>query len=448
MYPKILFPRKEIEMDRLQRAQRLHQRLLDLPLGFGGDSRFDKLVGPDPLRAADKEVVKLTRQALILKSYLTKGLALYRCGLTDSNWSWVAALVDGKASPAEVAISHQCALFENRTAVLVRADQPDFGVSVELQIPGSGWGFMEAINSLMREDSGSKSLGIGFSQGFIEAMVEIAGHERVRILHASNESRYTQERAWFAQYCSTLSLGRVAVNLSQPWTLDLAGVDVVRRCFLNDLVKFAGVKNLFDLYFTGKIKIEPPPCLLYDQKVLVILPFEPRSREFFTDEERALFPEAYLIRPDFIPEIEGEKLESWKDLARLSGSARQWVLKYAGSDSRRRGGAAEVWSLDSKNSSRADVVSLMMRALMDWETGDPWIIQRKVKRKFPITYLGLDGALHDDEMYARITPMYNLGDDPRLIGVTANLRRMWKVHGQKAREDDPNVLLAVHGKEE
>ena len=49
------------------------------------------------------------------------------------------------------------------------------------------------------------------------------------------------------------------------------------------------------------------------------------------------FPEAYIVRPDFIPEIEREELKSWKELAGLSGPARQWILKYAGSDPRRRG---------------------------------------------------------------------------------------------------------------
>ena len=110
----------------------------------------------------------------------------------------------------------------------------------------------------------------------------------------------------------------------------------------------------------------------------------------------------------------------------------------------RRGGAAEVWNLETDDSSRQDVVLRMTRALCDWEKGEPWIIQKRVKRKFPITYLGLDGQLHTEPMYARITPMYNLGQNPRLIGAAANLRKMWKVHGQKARVDDPNVLLAVH----
>ena len=103
---------QEAEVEDLKRAQRLYQKLLALPLGFGGDSRFDKLVGPDPLYATEEEVLRLTRQALILKSCLTKGLDFYRLGLTDSNWSWVTALVDANASPAEVEISHRCALFE------------------------------------------------------------------------------------------------------------------------------------------------------------------------------------------------------------------------------------------------------------------------------------------------------------------------------------------------
>ena len=64
---------------------------------------------------------------------------------------------------------------------------------------------MAAIDSLMREMGADKPLGIGLFQGFIEAMVEIADRDSVRVLHASNESRYTQERLWFARSCSVLS---------------------------------------------------------------------------------------------------------------------------------------------------------------------------------------------------------------------------------------------------
>ncbi len=107
-----------------------------------------------------------------------------------------------------------------------------------------------------------------------------------------------------------------------------------------------------------------------------------------------------------------------------------------------------IRSRNLEDESRERIRLLLMAALKDYQGGNPWVIQRRVKRKFPVTYLGLDDQLHTDSMYARINPMFYLGSGREdVLGVVASLRPYWKVHATAAKAGSPSVFLTVHESE-
>lgn len=428
----------------LERARRLREVMGTLPIGYGPvGTPFSMLIGPSPLLASSAEVAVLRSQARLIRTFLEKSLDFYTQGINGQPWSWFTRLVDGASSDQLREISHRCALAlgVRRVPLFARADQMDFGRSAELQIPGSGWGCFEAISSAMQDFTG-KPIGASFARGFSDALLRVCNSGQIRVVHANNQTGFTPERIYFAQRVTEVSGGKVQMQLSQPWKLDSHSMDVLRRCFLSELIQFAGFSDIFEAYLHSSLEIEPMPCLLYDQKVSAILPFDPRSRKFYTDEERDLFPETYLVSPEYIPSLD-LGLTSWLELANFPAGKRRWILKYAGPDPSRRGSATQVWNLEDE--SRERIRQLINAALVDCQGGQHWIIQRKVKRKFSVTYLGLDDALHTDAMYARVNPMFYLGSGREdVLGVVASLRPYWKVHAIASREGSPSVFLAVH----
>ena len=255
----------------------------------------------------------------------------------------------------------------------------DFGRSAELQIPGSGWGCFEAISSAMQDFTG-KPIGVSFAQGFSDALLQVCNSDRIRVVHANNQTGFTPERIYFADRVTKVSGGKVQMRLSDPWALDPRLIDVLRRCFLTELVRFEGFQEVFEGYLLGKIEIEPTPCLLYDQKVWLILPFDPRSRSFFTDEERSLFPETYLVSPEYIPSLD-LGLTSWLELANSPAGKRRWILCTLDLDPVRRGSATQVWNLEDENRER--IRQLINAALVDCQEDTIGLSSGRSSGSFP-----------------------------------------------------------------
>ena len=208
-------------------------------------------------------------------------------------------------------------------------------------------------------------------------------------------------------------------------------VKFVRRPPLEDLVSYQGADELIEAHFRGELAIEPSLSLLYDQKIAVVFPFDPRLRDEYPDEVRTLFPESYLVQDEITPCFDGQEL-SWDQIIKLSRKQRQFIVKFAGASKGVRAGGKAVYNLSDCNLQQAE--QIISQALADWrEYHRPWLIQRRVKKKFDVTFL--DPATQEivtKPYYAMFRPMYLFpgdGQEPRIIDHCALFRAEWKVHG-------------------
>ena len=97
-----------------------------------------------------------------------------------------------------------------------------------------------------------------------------------------------------------------------------------------------------------------PPIALFDQKLLLALPFWNQTRAFYGDEVRGLFPYTDILTPQGIT-LEDGSLVRIEKFSRLPCRRRAYFLKYAGADVSRTGEAAP--SINSVNSRVSDVRS-------------------------------------------------------------------------------------------
>jgi len=343
----------------------------------------------------------------------------------DPSFRWFAEIIEGDINADAVAV-HRRAYAENIVTlpVLARADMVDLGVTVEVQVPGSGWGYMTAIHSTVN----GLSIFPGPFRGMGEAIKAVTGSIKSSSAYILYNNPFFREVEYFCSRCQRDGIPLKMYFKEVPKPQD---VKFVRRPPLEDLISYQGAGDLIEAHFRGDLTIEPDLSLLYDQKIAVAFPFDPRLKDEYTDEIRALFPETYLIQDGITPCFDGRQF-SWQDIISLSRKQRQFIVKFAGAKKGMRAGGKAVYNLSDCNLNEAE--QIITQALADWrERRKPWLIQRRAKKKFAVTFLDpASQVIVTKPYYAMFRPMYLFprdGVEPSIIDHCVLFRGEWKVHG-------------------
>ncbi|MBS3053443.1 MAG: hypothetical protein J4469_02980 [Candidatus Aenigmarchaeota archaeon] len=120
----------------------------------------------------------------------------------------------------------------------------------------------------------------------------------------------------------------------------------------------------------------------------------------------------------------------WEDFSKMSAKQRQFILKYAGTDYRRFGSGRAVFNLSECSNRKCE--RFISTALRDYESGEPWVIQARDFRKYPVRYWDpLIDTMRDAEMYSRFTVFYrNNGKNTYVAESVATFNKFWKVAGR------------------
>ena len=375
-------------------------------IGHDGNPDFVGLLGPEPFVLSPAEVKAITQSALATREWFDTTNNLYRQAIEgDENLWFVLDLVESEAEAEVVAWNRRVALSQRlRPPCFVRLDQPIPGLSVEAQVPGSGWGYRLAL--LQAFEVEQEMVG-----EFVAAVQALTGKSNPRIAHVrrlgkkfENEGRYFAEAVRAAGIDFRVYIGEVP---------DPKEVDLIIRHYFSDFLKFPGVEKAMSAYLAGEIEIDPPPSLITDQKVGLVLPFDPRTSGYYSDSVRASFPETHLVT--------GGAVEA---VMNRPASDRNFVLKYAGLDPATRAQGKAVFNLSQCSRTRALNTEAEIVG-----SGRPWLLQRLLARKFTVlAEAEPGGALALRELYARFTPILAIRpDEIRLMCHTANFRNFWKV---------------------
>ena len=411
--------------DPVARAQGIKKFFDELCIGYGGSPDCRCVVGPEPFFVTQSDHDRLVAQGKLFAQWFSITHQLCLRAYRDPSFRWFAEIIEGDINTDAVAL-HRRAYAENIVTlpVLARADMVDLGTTVEVQVPGSGWGYMTAIYSTMN----GHSVFPGPFRGMGEAIRTVTGSSQSPSAYILYNDPFFREVEYFCSWCQRegIPLRMYFKEVPKPQE-----VRFVRRPPLEDLVSYQGASALIEAHFRGDLAIEPNLSLLYDQKIAAAFPFDPRIKDEYTDEIRELFPETYLIQDEVTPSFDGRQF-SWQDIIGLSRKQRQFIVKFAGAKKGMRAGGKAVYNLSDCNAQEAE--QIINQALADWrDHRKPWLIQRRVKKKFDVTFL--DPASQEivtRPYYAMFRPMYLFprnGDEPLIIDHCALFRGEWKVHG-------------------
>ena len=415
--------RNEVTVNALNKALEIRDYCNKLQLGYDRalDCRF--FVGPEPFKLNDDQLGVFVNQGELFRTWFEITLELCTRAYRDDSMSWLTDLIEGE-SPDHVRQVHRQVHLSGllNIPLFARPDMSVIGASVEVQTPGSGWGYQTAIHNVV-----GKSRWTGPINGLKQAVKALTGSHSTPSAYVLYNDPFFPEVEYFCRLC-----GEAGMQLQMHFkTLPSASeVKFVRRPPLEDLLSYEGGSELVQSWLDGQLVLEPGPSLLFDQKLAILFPFHPLLREFYPDSVRQLFPETYLVARDSRLVFDGKPL-SLEELSSLSGSKRQFILKYAGAKKGLRAGGKAVYNLSDCNHQK--VQELLAMALSDWEKHrSPWLIQKRVQQKYPIIFLDhVAEEIREAQYYALFRPMYSfLPDEPsEIVALTALFRKDWKVHG-------------------
>ncbi len=415
--------RNEVTVNALNKALEIRDYCNKLQLGYdrAPDCRF--FVGPEPFKLSDDQLAVFVNQGKLFRAWFEITLELCTRAYRDHSMGWLADLIEGE-SPAEVKAVHKQVHLSGRLRIplFARPDMSAIGGSVEVQTPGSGWGYQTAIHNTV-----AKSSWPGPVNGLKQAVTTMTGSSSTPAAYVLYNDPFRPEVEYFCRLCAEAGMQLQMHFKTLPSCLE---VKFIRRPPLEDLLSYNGGSGLVQSWLGGQLVLEPGPSLLFDQKLAILFPFHPLLRGFYPDSVRQLFPETCLVARDSQLVFDGKSL-SWDELCNLSRSKRQFILKYAGAKKGLRAGGKAVYNLSDCNHQK--VQELLAMALQDWENRrSPWLIQKRVQQKYPIIFLDhVAKEIRGAQYYALFRPMYSfLPDEPsQIVALTALFRKEWKVHG-------------------
>jgi len=410
-------------MDALSKALQIREYCNNLRLGYDRAPDCHFFVGPEPFKLSDDQLAVFTNQGDLFRQWFEITLQLCVRAYSDQNMSWLADLIEGE-TPDWVKKIHRQVHLSGLLGIplFARPDMSEIGASVEVQTPGSGWGYQTAIHNIVEE-----SRWPGPVKGFMQAVTKLTGSPSTPAAYVLYNDPFFPEVEYFCRLCGEAGM---QVQMHFKTLPSASEVKFVRRPPLEDLLSYEGGPELVQSWLKGHLAFEPGPSLLFDQKLAILFPFHPLLREFYPDSIRQLFPETYLVTRDSQFVFDNEPL-SLDELCNLSRSKRQFILKYAGAKKGLRAGGKAVYNLSDCNNK--EVWELLSMALQDWEGHrSPWLIQKRVQQKYPIVFL--DNAveqIREANYYALFRPMYSFlpGEASKIVSLTALFRKEWKVHG-------------------
>ncbi len=386
--------------------------------GFG---LIDDRYWLSPVEKADVTAVGKHGASLLYKSAMIVSDAM-KAG-DDNNLAWVKKLALGTI-PAEfhefigkVLIASGSYMPRN-----FRADLLGDGTIAELQCPGSGWGYVLALE---------ERLGVNAQHSqVIKTYGKWLGSKQA-VWWLYNEA-LANSVAHLCAVCQKSGIN-LAVKTTDEFDPDDPNLGIViKRPPLPMLVQSPKGRRLLERWMAGEVEMDPPPNIMFDSKYALPLLYHQETRGRFTDDERR------LCRPTFLVESMDQMVDFGNgqvqigDLYKMTKDRRHLVLKYAGADFFNRYGGHAVYALHKTEASAQKVSQWLTKAIADNARGEGWILQPFVESKRTLADMGVTS--HDggaNPYYLLFRPGYHVEEDGNVknVGTLLNLRITWKVHG-------------------
>jgi hypothetical protein len=389
----------------------------------GTSTGFDMLIAPTSCDV-DAEALEGWRGRYdVIKAFQEQALALFKASLAGEADPAIARMVVGDL-PAGLGVEYHRALTDeqHRTPAFFRTDEAAPGALTEVQCPGSGWDIAALLADLYAERGeifgAPRHFDHTFPAGLAAALRRHAGADPV-IHHLVDNASRPHGMRYLIQRTREEGIRYFGYD---------AGV-APGDCNLVRSHDFVSLRfhNFFDDRMArctrGACRFDLPPSALFDGKLIMAWPFWSRTRQYFSDGSRSLFPHTSLITPDGAALEDGEVVPL-DELFGRSHANRNYYVKYAGTDIALNWGSRAVFLV--RGSSLAQRRELRDQIARDWPRGRHWVLQPSVRSRSTVASLTRGGEVRHAEVSMKWSAFYGPSG---LLGILVFHRNFHKVHG-------------------
>lgn len=306
--------------------------------------------------------------------------------------------------------------------MLYRTDQSINGKIFEIQAPGSGWGdipfIFRVLSSLNGVDNRLEEYRQEYIEKYVKAIRKITNQELPKVGHFLDAS---------SNPVSMRYLLAITGNLIKYWGMDAQTNMEDLDCIITHSVISILSLNMYEKYFekasNRKLLFVLPPNLLFDQKIIYVLPFLEITKSYFSDEVRNLFPyTTYINNGGFL--LEDNTFITIDEFIRLPESQRHYYLKYAGPNTNLNWGSRSVYRLNKRDS-----LLMLRNADKLAQSGQVWIVQKDVTTDSDTCnddYSRDINEIIQGKNHIKLSAFYTPYD---YLGCKVMFRNHYKVHG-------------------
>ncbi|MEE4356752.1 MAG: hypothetical protein V2I97_09795 [Desulfococcaceae bacterium] len=384
------------------------------------DLAFNNLLRTEPYKL-DPEVVKgfFARYALI-KEFQETTLSLFNASLNGEADPEIASLVLNEL-PEQQGWNYHKELNLKDTPLFFRTDEVVPGKICEIQCPASLWGIYDQLYHFYRHfgfeiSSFQKSL----SESFADTLTQYLGKTPL-IHHLTDHSSIPHDARFFIQQTRKHGL--------QYFTYD-KGVTPYNCNFIRAHIPLGlwtenYASDRLARYKAGKLKYDPPPIILFDEKMLYMFPFWDKTRHYYSDEIRKIFPYTQLITPDGFEMEDGQKIDI-ENFCKLSQKQRSYYIKYASSDFLIKWGSKGVYL--ASTFSGIKMRQFFNSIIEDYNKKRYWILQKSYLTDDTATYITRNDETASVNVHSKLSGFYG---PEGLMGLLMMQRPFYKVHGNE-----------------
>jgi hypothetical protein len=402
----------KVGQDPYARIDAISEQVSGSPATFSGLLASEPRIVPPELLAAQEKKYHLIR------SWQQTSLKLLAASIRgDIPRTIASALLDHL--PDHFGWGHHARLDWHpiSTPLFFRTDQAADGTVLEVQCPGSLCGVFEIVHAYycaagFDEARRNKPLSARFAQ----ALHAHLGRRPV-IHHLMDNSSHPAGERFFLQ-----RVRPAAAYFGFDRDVRPQDCNFIRSHDFFGLLTENFAAERLRLSADGRCVYDLPPIALFDQKLLLALPFWDETRGHFGDEMRGLFPYTTIVAPT------GFRLETgdWTTLEQFSAlppSRRRYFLKYAGADVARNWGSRAVFRLDTETSEAC--LARLRGTVERYEEGERWIIQRECSSDEEVSFITREGELRTISARSKHSAFYGPAG---MLAMGALFETFFKVH--------------------
>ena len=395
----------------------------DINTRLGIDLGFTALIRTTSYPMEEATVNAFRDRYATIKRFQETTLAIFNASLRGEADPEIAQSVLGDV-PQHLGLAYHRQLTErqHRTPTFFRTDEPVTGKLSEIQCPGSGWCLAEEILTLYRNNrrvfGSPQHFGESLASSFAETLRRQIGQPPVVHHLADNASRPHGAR-YFMQRTREQGIKYFSYDR------DIAPQDCnfIRSHDFITLPHHNFFVERMERCEQGQVSFDLSPSALFDGKIILAWPFWQKTRQFYDDQVRTLFPFTNVIQADGL-ELPDGKHVTLDGFAEIPRSQRNYFLKYAGTDIAINWGSKTVFLASTLSNTQCR--DLLKTILNDTERGRRWILQEGFEHRESISALGRDGKEIETATHSKFSGFYGPSG---LMGILVMQKASHKVHG-------------------